>query len=99
MSLTSSDIVRIANLARLELDTSERERMRTQINGFFELVEQMRSIATQGVEPLAHPMAAVSDFSLRLCDDLVTERDEREANLRNAPSVERGLLLVPRVVE
>ena len=73
--------------------------MLTQINDFFALVERMRAVDTQGVEPLAHPMAAVSEVSLRLSEDEVTEHDEREANLRNAPRVERGLLLVPRVVE
>ncbi len=99
MSLTSSDILRIANLARLELNGSESERLLKQINGFFELVEQMRAVDTQGIEPLAHPMAAVSDIALRLRDDVACERDERDANLRNAPRVERGLLLVPRVIE
>ena len=57
MSLTSADIARIANLARLELHPAESDRMLTQINGFFELVEKMRAVDTTGIEPLAHPLA------------------------------------------
>jgi aspartyl-tRNA(Asn)/glutamyl-tRNA(Gln) amidotransferase subunit C len=99
MSLTSADIARIANLARLELKPEESERMLTQINGFFDLVGQMRAVDTTGVEPLAHPMATIQDVVLRLREDLVSEPNNREANQRNAPAVENGLFLVPKVIE
>ncbi|RYZ11544.1 MAG: Asp-tRNA(Asn)/Glu-tRNA(Gln) amidotransferase subunit GatC [Comamonadaceae bacterium] len=99
MPLNSSDIGRIANLARLRLAPDESERMLGQINGFFALVEQMRSVDTSGVEPLPHPVAAIEDVTLRLRDDVVSESDQRELNQRSAPAVERGLFLVPRVIE
>lgn len=99
MSLTSADIARIANLARLELKPEESERMLTQINGFFDLVEQMRAVDTTGVEPLAHPVATIQDIVLRLREDRVSEPNNREANQRNAPAVEHGLFLVPKVIE
>lgn len=99
MSLTSSDIARIANLARLELHPQESERMLTQINGFFSMVQAMRAVDTSGVEPLAHPVAAIQDITLRLRDDVVSETNQREANQRSAPAVERGLFLVPKVIE
>jgi len=99
MSLTPSDIARIANLARLELQPSESARMLAQINGFFGLVETMRSVDTSGIEPLAHPYATVQDVTLRLRDDLVSEPNQRQANQRSAPAVENGLFLVPKVIE
>jgi aspartyl-tRNA(Asn)/glutamyl-tRNA(Gln) amidotransferase subunit C len=99
MSLTSADIARIANLARLELHPAESERMLTQINGFFELVEKMRAVDTTGIEPLAHPLATIQDVTLRLREDRVSELNNREANQRNAPAVENGLFLVPKVIE
>lgn len=103
MSLTSIDISRIANLARLELKPDESERMLTQINGFFEIVEKMRAVDTIGIEPLAHPVdacrASLGGMSLRLRDDLASEPNNREANQRSAPAVERGLFLVPKVIE
>ena len=99
MALTPDDIRRIQHLARLELQPHESERMLTQINGFFGIVEAMRAVDTAGIEPLAHPVAAVQDVQLRLRDDVVSEPDAREANQRSAPAVERGLFLVPKVIE
>ncbi len=99
MPLSSTDITRIASLARLELNSDESERMLTQLNGFFDIVQKMRAVDTSGVEPLAHPFATVRDISLRLREDVVTEPDRREANQRSAPAVENGLFLVPKVIE
>ena len=99
MSLSASDIARIASLARLQLASDESERMLSQINGFFDLVERMRSVDTTGVEPLAHPVAAIENITLRLRDDVVSEPDNREANQKSAPAVEAGLFLVPKVIE
>jgi aspartyl-tRNA(Asn)/glutamyl-tRNA(Gln) amidotransferase subunit C len=99
MSLTPQDIARIANLARLELQPDESERLLTQINGFFNIVETMRAVDTSGIEPLAHPVAVIQDVALRLRDDVTSEPNQREANQRSAPSVERGLFLVPKVIE
>jgi aspartyl-tRNA(Asn)/glutamyl-tRNA(Gln) amidotransferase subunit C len=73
--------------------------MLTQINGFFDIVGQMQAVDTRGIEPLAHPVAAIQDIALRLRDDVVSEPNNREANQRSAPAVERGLFLVPKVIE
>ena len=99
MSLTSIDIDRIAKLARLELNPEESERMLLQLNGFFEIVEKMRAVDTAGLQPLAHPVAAIRDIALRLREDVVSEPNNREANQRSAPTVEHGLFLVPKVIE
>lgn len=99
MSLTLPDIERIAHLARLELSDAQSERMLTKLNDFFSTVEAMRAVDTSGVEPLAHPIAAIQDVQLRLRDDLVSEANQREANQRSAPAVEDGLFLVPKVIE
>ena len=72
---------------------------RIALNGFFGIVEAMRAVDTQGVLPLAHPLAAIQDVQLRLREDVASEPDQREANQRNAPAVEAGLFLVPRVIE
>ena len=99
MALTPQDIARVANLARLELRPIEVERVLGQLNGFFKLVEQMDAVNTDGVEPLAHPAAILGDVALRLRDDTPSEPNQREISQRSSPSVERGLFLVPRVIE
>ena len=99
MALTSQDIVRIAHLARREISPSESEQALTQLNGFFNIVEKMRAVDTQGIEPLSHPVATIQDIALRLRDDIASEPNARDANQKNAPAVERGLFLVPKVIE
>jgi aspartyl-tRNA(Asn)/glutamyl-tRNA(Gln) amidotransferase subunit C len=99
MPLTLPDVRRIAELARLELSSTEQALMLDQLNGFFGIVEQMGTVDTRGVEPLYTPLSAVQAVDLRLREDVVTERDERTANQRSAPAVEAGLYLVPRVLE
>ncbi|TDS76309.1 Asp-tRNA(Asn)/Glu-tRNA(Gln) amidotransferase subunit GatC [Comamonas sp. JUb58] len=99
MALTKDDIARIANLARLELSDSESERMLSQMNNFFGIVEKMQAVDTSGVMPLSHPVAAIQEITLRLRDDIVSEPDNREANQRSAPAVENGYFLVPKVIE
>jgi len=59
----------------------------------------MRAVDTSGIEPLAHPMATVAEVALRLREDTVSEPNNREANQQSAPAVERGLFLVPKVIE
>ena len=98
-TLTPEDIGRIAQLARLELADGERAAMLEQLNGFFGIVEQMRAVDTSGVEPLYTPLSAIEDVTLRLREDAVTEGDQREANMANAPARDGGLFLVPKVIE
>ncbi|WP_395059126.1 Asp-tRNA(Asn)/Glu-tRNA(Gln) amidotransferase subunit GatC [Polaromonas sp.] len=99
MALTSQDIERVANLARLELRPDETDRVLGQLNGFFSLVAQMDAVNTDGVEPLAHPAAVLGQVALRLREDIVSEPNQREASQVSAPAVERGLFLVPRVID
>ncbi len=99
MSLTPHEIERIANLARLELQPAEAADALHKMNGFFKLVEAMQSVKSDGVVPLAHPIEVVQAMSLRLRDDVASEPNAREANQQSAPAVERGLFLVPKVIE
>ena len=99
MALTSEDVSRIAQLARLELRDDEQAAMLTQLNEFFDIVEKMRAVDTSGVEPLYTPLSAIADVTLRLREDAVTESTQREANMANAPAQDGGLFLVPKVIE
>jgi aspartyl-tRNA(Asn)/glutamyl-tRNA(Gln) amidotransferase subunit C len=95
MSLTLDDVKRIAMLARIGLNEDEAQTMLAQLDAVFGLIERLQAVDTTGVEPMTHP----GDMSLRLRDDVVTEPERRADYQAQAPSVERGLYLVPRVVE
>jgi aspartyl-tRNA(Asn)/glutamyl-tRNA(Gln) amidotransferase subunit C len=99
MALTSQDIARVAHLARLALRPEETEHTLGQLNGFFSLVTQMAAVNTDGVEPLAHPAAVLGQVALRLREDVASEPNQRDASQVSAPAVERGLFLVPKVIE
>ena len=99
MPLSTDDILRIAGLARLDLSATETAEMRAQLNEFFSIVEQMSAVDTSGLEPLHTPLSAIGDVELRLRPDAVTETNQRDRNMANAPSAEDGLFLVPKVIE
>ena len=95
MSLTAADVRRIAQLARLELSEPDAQHTLAQLNDVFGLIEALRAVDTTGVEPMTH----AQDMTLRLRADEVAEPDRRDDYQRNAPAVEQGLFLVPRVIE
>ena len=95
MTLDSRQVEKIAHLARLGVNADDVPGYARNLSAILAFVEQLNQVDTTGVEPLAHPLEATQ----RLRPDVVTEQDEREKFLRNAPSTEAGLYLVPRVVE
>ncbi len=99
MSLSLTDVERLARLARLAPDRAQAEHWLSQLNAFFDIVERMRAVDTTGVVPLAHPAELFEDVALRLCDDVVTEPNRRDDYQACAPAVEDGLYLVPKVIE
>ncbi|BBF87756.1 aspartyl-tRNA amidotransferase subunit C [Aquitalea magnusonii] len=95
MSLTHQDVARIAKLARINVSDEEIAAVGNQLNNIFGLIEKMQAVNTDGIEPMAHPQ----DVSLRLREDIVTQTNQREAFQAIAPQVEKGLFLVPKVIE
>ena len=95
MSLEKKDVERIAHLARLAISDADIPDYATNLSRILELVEQMDAVDTAGVTPMAHPLDAVQ----RLRTDEVSEQDQSAKFQKNAPSVEDGLYLVPKVIE
>lgn len=95
MSLSSEEVRKIARLARLAVTDDEVETYSGELSSILDLVDRMDSVDTGNVTPMAHPQNATQ----RMRPDAVTETDQRERYQKIAPAVERGLYLVPRVVE
>ena len=95
MSLSLDEVIRIANLARIETGPAEALAAQSQLNDIFTLIGEMQAVDTSGVEPMSHGQ----DLILRLRDDAVTEQDQRALFQSVAPQVEAGLYLVPKVIE
>jgi len=95
MSLTLQEVKRVAWLARIEITDAEAEAAQGPLNEIFKLIEQMQSVATEGVAPMAH----AQDVVQRLREDQVTECDQHALYQSIAPQVENSLYLVPKVIE
>jgi len=95
MSLGKEDIEKIAHLARLGINDADVPDYVRNLSDILDLVEQMSTVNTRGVTPMAHPL----DAKQRLRADEVTETNQREQLQANAPQMEAGLFLVPQVIE
>lgn len=95
MAMDNETVNHIAALARIGIDPGEVDGYAAELSKILEFVEQMSSVDTDDVEPLTHPQ----DRLLRMREDRVTERDQRDEFQQVAPAVEAGLYLVPRVIE
>ena len=95
MPLTPEEVRRIAELARIGISDAEARTIQAELNKIFELIGAMQKVDTEGIAPMTHAQGT----ALRLREDKVTEPDQRERFQAVAPQVERGLYLVPKVIE
>ena len=95
MPLSLPQVKRVAWLARIEITDAEAAAAQGHLNDIFRLIEQMQSVDTEGVAPMAHGQDVVQ----RLREDRVTESDQHALYKAIAPQVEDGLYLVPKVIE
>lgn len=96
MSLTRDDIQHIAHLARLNLSEAEVPVYTESLSSILNFVGELERARTNGITPMAHPLPGLSQ---RLRADEITETDQHERYQRNAPQVQAGLYLVPKVIE
>ncbi|MCW5746966.1 MAG: Asp-tRNA(Asn)/Glu-tRNA(Gln) amidotransferase subunit GatC [Alphaproteobacteria bacterium] len=105
MSIDVDTVAKIARLARLKVPEADRPQLAKELSGILTWIEQLNEVDTQGVEPLS----SVSDVTLPMRDDVVTDGGIAGKILANAPGgavyVEPGnpdaggFFIVPKVVE
>jgi len=95
MSLTTEQLKHVAHLARIAVDESQASELLGDLNNILSFAAYLDGVALDGVVPMAHPL----DMSQPLRPDEVTESDQRALLQRGAPAVEKGLFLVPQVIE
>ena len=95
MALDKAEVEKIAHLAQLRISEFETREVTTRITDILALIDQMKSVDTDAVEPLAHPL----DLVQRLRADKITEENQRDKLQQLAPASEDGLYLVPKVLD
>jgi aspartyl-tRNA(Asn)/glutamyl-tRNA(Gln) amidotransferase subunit C len=96
MKLTRQDVEKIAHLARLSITEQEMPVYVTSLSSIVNFVDELSRAQTGEVEPMAHPLDGQHQ---RLRPDVVSESDHHDKYQGNAPAVQAGLYVVPRVIE
>ena len=95
MKISKEDVVKVAELARLEFKDDEVERFTEQLGNILEYIEKLNELDTGDVEPTSH----VLDISTPLREDKVVKKLTIEEVLQNAPESEDDFFVVPQVIE
>jgi aspartyl-tRNA(Asn)/glutamyl-tRNA(Gln) amidotransferase subunit C len=96
MTLSRQDVEKIAHLARLSITDQEMPVYVKSLSSIVDFVDELSRVQTGDVLPMAHPLDGQHQ---RLRADVVSESDHREKYQANAPAVQAGLYVVPRVIE
>ena len=95
MSLSDKELQEIAYLARINIDKKNFPDLKSELDQILNLFDKLNLADTDNVEAMSHPL----NLSQPTRKDEVTETNEREKMQGNAPLVQSGLFLVPKVIE
>ncbi len=82
-------------LAKLELSGEEKEQAKKDMGSMLDYIDKLNELDTEGVEPMSHVFPVQNVFR----EDVITNGDDRENILKNAPESKDGMFLVPKTVE
>ena len=92
---SSMDIDYVANLARIELTSEERQKFQGQLGDVLKYFEKLQEVDVEGVEPTAHAFPRYNVWD----EDVAVEGFSSEEALLNAPKERSEQVIVPKVVE
>jgi aspartyl-tRNA(Asn)/glutamyl-tRNA(Gln) amidotransferase subunit C len=95
MAVDADTVRRIGRLARIRIDTNDLDGLAGELNGILRFVEQLNEVDIEGVEA----MTSVTPMQLRRREDKVTDGNQPEKIVANAPASEDNFFVVPKVVE
>ena len=94
MSISTDEVVKVAGLARLNLEPEKVEQFAAQFNDILGYMQKLNELDTSGVEPLYSPVTHETVYR----DDVVRREFSREEILGNAPETDGRHFIVPRIV-
>jgi len=94
MKITEKDVLKVANLARLELNESEVNSMTEQVGKILSYVEKLNELDTDGIEPTTHAISVNNAFR----EDEVKQSLSQEKALQNGPLQNGEAFVVPKVI-
>lgn len=82
-------------LAKLELSDEEKEQAKKDMANMLDYIDTLNELDTSGVEPMSHVFPVNNVFR----EDVVTNGDDREEILANAPEAKEGAFVVPKTFD
>ena len=95
MSVDEKTVRHIARLARITVTEEEARALQGELNAILDWVEQLDEVDTSGIEP----MTSIVAMAMKMREDKVTDGDDPDAVVRNAPVSDDNYFVVPKVVE
>ena len=99
MKISREDVLRVADLAYLELSEAELETYREQIDEILEYIGKLNELDTANVEPMAQVLTDDQTADATLREDVVVRCDVAPEVLKQAPDPEPPYFRVPKVIE
>ena len=93
--ISDETIEYVGILAKLELSEEEKEQAKKDMANMLDYIDTLNELDTSGVEPMSH----VFPVNNVLREDVVTNRDDREEILANAPEAKEGAFVVPKTFD
>lgn len=95
MSIDTETARKVAKLARIAVPEDRLPALAGEFNAILGFIEQLNEVDVDGVEP----MTSVTPQRLKRRNDIVTDGDQQDKVLANAPDAREGFFAVPKVVE
>lgn len=93
--ISDETIEYVGILAKLELSKEEKEAAKKDMGRMLDYIDMLNELDTGGVEPMSHVFTMNNVFR----EDVVTNGDDRDNMLKNAPECKDGAYKVPKTVE
>ena len=93
--ISDETIEYVGILAKLELSDEEKEQAKKDMANKLDYIDTLNELGTSGVEPMSHVFPVNNVFR----EDVVTNGDDREEILANAPEAKEGAFVVPKTFD
>ncbi len=95
MAIDTDTARRVAHLARIRVEEERLPALAREFDAILGFIEQLGEVNVEGVEP----MTSVTPMRLKRRPDVVTDGNQQDKVLLNAPDAREGFFAVPKVVE
>jgi len=95
MSIDTTIAAKVAKLARIKVEDDALPALAQEFNDILGFIEQLNEVDVEGIEP----MTSVTPQKLKRREDVVSDGDQQDKVLTNAPDAREGFFAVPKVVE